>query len=159
MSAAISRASGLSVGKNSTMQSQSFSSCQYGSKSSLRFLLKIARSPGLFTLPTPKLAVQGRYNQSLHLRVSSRSLQGVAERPLPCNYNVIQPISALSRRCHRRKGSVEIRTLSAKARCVLFVSFAVRCGSISPTFSTFLEAVHAGLLIVKLLWRLQLSML
>src|SRR5271169_5032678 len=98
ISAAKSRASGSSVGKNSTMQSQSFSSCQYGSKSSLRFVLKIARSPGLFTLPTPKLAVQGRYNQSLHLRVSSRSLQGVAERPLPCNYNVIQPISALSRR-------------------------------------------------------------
>jgi hypothetical protein len=49
------------------------------------------------------------------------------------------------------KDPSRIRTLSAK-RCVLFVSFAVRCGSISPTFSTFLEAVHAGLLIVKLLW-------
>src|SRR5260370_13110315 len=89
MSAAKSRASGLSVGKNSTMQSQSFSSCQYGSKSSLRFVLKIARSPSSFTLPTPKLAVQERYNQSLHLGVSSRSLQGIAERPLPCNYYVI----------------------------------------------------------------------
>jgi hypothetical protein len=32
------------VGKNSTMQSQSFSSCQYGSKSSLCFVPKIARS-------------------------------------------------------------------------------------------------------------------
>jgi len=51
------------------------------------------------------------------------------------------PLSATSMRCWR---------------CVLFVSFAVRCGSISPTFSTFLEAVHAGLVIVKLLWRLQL---
>jgi|CZKR01.1.fsa_nt_gi hypothetical protein len=59
MSAAKSRASGLSVGKNSTMQSQSFSSCQYGSKSSLRFVPKIARPPSLFRLPTPKLAVQG----------------------------------------------------------------------------------------------------
>jgi hypothetical protein len=28
------------------------------------------------------------------------SLQGIAERPLPCNYNVIQPVSALSRRQH-----------------------------------------------------------
>jgi len=45
MSVAKSRASGLSVGKNSTMQSHSFSSCQYGSKSSLCFVSKIARSP------------------------------------------------------------------------------------------------------------------
>src|SRR5712671_3481643 len=88
ISAAKSRASGSSVGKSSTMQSQSFSSCQYGAKSSLRFVFKIARSPSLFTLPTLKLAVQGRYNQSLHLGVSSRSLQGIAERPLPCNYYV-----------------------------------------------------------------------
>jgi hypothetical protein len=33
------------VGKNSTMQSQSFSCCQYGSKSFLCFVAKIARSP------------------------------------------------------------------------------------------------------------------
>jgi hypothetical protein len=45
ISAAKSRASGLSVGKNSTMHSQSFSSCQNGSKSSLRFVPKTARSP------------------------------------------------------------------------------------------------------------------
>ena len=32
-----------------------------------------------------KLAVQGRYNQSLFHRVLSRSLQGIAVRPLPCN--------------------------------------------------------------------------
>jgi hypothetical protein len=37
-----------------------------------------------------------------------------------------------------------------ESRCVFFVSFAVRRGSISPTFSTFSEAVHAGLLIVRL---------
>ncbi len=45
-----------------------------------------------------KLAVQERYNQKVFLAVILRSLQGIAERPLPCNYNVIQPISALSRR-------------------------------------------------------------
>jgi hypothetical protein len=39
-------------------------------------------------------------------RVLSRSLQGITERPLPCNYNVIQPDSAPSRRCHGRTGSV-----------------------------------------------------
>jgi hypothetical protein len=94
MSAAKSRASGLSVGKNSTVQSQSFSSRQYGSESSLRFVLKIARSPVFQTL----YAVQGRYNQSMCLWVSSCSLQGIAERPLPCSYNVIQSVSALSRR-------------------------------------------------------------
>jgi hypothetical protein len=37
-----------------------------------------------------KIAVQGRYKLSPYLRVLSRSLQGIAERPLPCNYNVIQ---------------------------------------------------------------------
>jgi hypothetical protein len=47
---------------------------------------------------TPKLAVQERYNQNSFLSVSSRSLHGIAERPLPCNYNVIQPVIALSRR-------------------------------------------------------------
>jgi hypothetical protein len=46
----------------------------------------------------PKRAVQGRYNLNLFLGVLRRSLHGVAERPLPCNYNVIQPISTLSRR-------------------------------------------------------------
>jgi len=30
----------------------------------------------------------------MRLSVSSCSLQGAAERPLPCNYNVIQPVSA-----------------------------------------------------------------
>jgi hypothetical protein len=45
-----------------------------------------------------KLAVQERYNQKVFLAVILRSLQGIAERPLPCNYNVIQPDSALSRR-------------------------------------------------------------
>jgi hypothetical protein len=44
----------------------------------------------------PKLAVPGRYNQSLCLWVSSCSLQGIAERPLPCFYHVIQFDIALS---------------------------------------------------------------
>jgi hypothetical protein len=48
--------------------------------------------------PTSKLAVQERYNQSLFHRVLNRSLQGIAERPLPCNYNVILFVCALSRR-------------------------------------------------------------
>jgi hypothetical protein len=53
---------------------------------------KFSKSSDLqfFRLPTPKLAVQGRYNQRLHLGVSSCSLQGIAERPLPCNYYVIE---------------------------------------------------------------------
>jgi hypothetical protein len=43
-------------------------------------------------------AVQGRYNLNLFLGVPGRSLQGVALRPLPCSYNLIQSVSALSRR-------------------------------------------------------------
>ena len=39
--------------------------------------------------PTSKLAVQERYNQSRFLGVLLRSLQGIAVRPLPCNYYVI----------------------------------------------------------------------
>jgi hypothetical protein len=63
----------------------------------LQYALRIARY--LFRLSTgAKFAVQGRYNENLFLGVLSRSLQGIAERPLPCNYNVIQPDSALSRR-------------------------------------------------------------
>jgi hypothetical protein len=54
--------------------------------------------PPIFTLFGARLAVQGRYNVSLFHRVLRRSLQGIAERPLPCNYNVFQPVSALSRR-------------------------------------------------------------
>jgi hypothetical protein len=49
-------------------------------------------------LHVPKLAVQGRYNQNPFLSISSCFLQGIAERPLPCNYNVIQFVCALSRR-------------------------------------------------------------
>ena len=45
-----------------------------------------------------RLAVQERYNESSFFRIPSRCLQGVALRPLPCNYNVIQSVSALSRR-------------------------------------------------------------
>ena len=37
-----------------------------------------------------KLAVQGRYKVNLFLCVLTGSLQGVAERPLPCSYNVIR---------------------------------------------------------------------
>jgi hypothetical protein len=49
--------------------------------------------PPVFRPFGSKLAVQGRYNQNLFHRVLSRSLQGIAERPLPCNYNVIQPVA------------------------------------------------------------------
>jgi len=99
MSAAKSRASGLSVGKNSTMQSQSFSPSHLASRARNHLCASFPTSQiTLFDSFGAKLAVQERYNQSLFHRAISRSLQGVAERPLPCNYNVIQPISALSRR-------------------------------------------------------------
>ena len=40
-------------------------------------------------------AVQGRYNENLFLSVLNCFLQGIAERPLPCNYYVIQLVCAL----------------------------------------------------------------
>jgi len=96
MSAAKNRASGLSVGKNSTMQSQSFSSCQYGSKSSFCFVPKIARSfPGVLV---QKLAIHRRYTERRFFCIPYCYLQGISVRPVPCNYNVIQHISVLSRR-------------------------------------------------------------
>src|SRR5437879_5601910 len=96
ISAEKDRASGSLRGRNSTVQSQSFSSSQYGSKSSLSF------DPMVFVSGScesaSKLAVQERYKENPLPRVLTGSLQGVAERPLPCNYNVIQQDIALSRR-------------------------------------------------------------
>src|ERR1700687_471485 len=96
MSEAKIRAAGSSVGKNSTVQSQSV---HLASMARNHPCGSFSRATDLqFRLPTSKLAVQERYNQKMRLSVSSCSLQGIAERPLPCNYNVIQPVSALSRR-------------------------------------------------------------
>ena len=55
-------------------------------------------SQQLFKNSGSKLAVQRRYNLNLLLSVLIGSLQGIAERPLPCSYNVIQQDTALSRR-------------------------------------------------------------
>jgi len=89
MCAAKRRASGSSVGKNSTVRA---SPSRLASMAPNHPCGSFSRSQDLpfFRLSTPKLAVQGRYNQSQCLCVSSCSLQGIAERPLPCNYNVIQ---------------------------------------------------------------------
>jgi len=43
-------------------------------------------------------AVQERYKFLGFLCVSIPSIQGIAERPLPCNYNVLEFVCALSRR-------------------------------------------------------------
>ena len=43
-------------------------------------------------------AVQGRYKVSKFHSVLTGSLQGIAERPLPCIYNEIHRNDALSRR-------------------------------------------------------------
>ena len=44
-----------------------------------------------------KVAVQGRYKVSRFRSVLTGSLQGIAERPLPCIYNEIHLNDALSR--------------------------------------------------------------
>jgi hypothetical protein len=77
---------------------KSVSSRQYGSKSSSRFSL---------TSDRPRLSgfcAKTRGTRTVQpkpvLWVSSCSLQGIAERPLPCKHNVIQLVIALSRRQH-----------------------------------------------------------
>jgi hypothetical protein len=45
-----------------------------------------------------RAAVQGRYKVSMFLDMIPGSLQGIAERPLPCIYNEIHLNDALSRR-------------------------------------------------------------
>jgi hypothetical protein len=75
--------------------SMSFALCQYASKLSLQLAPKIDEPPTFEDFGS-KLAVQERYKENLFLGVLRRSLQGIAERPLPCNYNLIQFVCALS---------------------------------------------------------------
>jgi hypothetical protein len=74
MSEAKIRASGSSVGKNSTVQSQSVSSCQYGSKSSL--------------------AVRSQERQTFNsgLYVKTRGTRTVQAKPVPA---LVVPYRAL----------------------------------------------------------------
>jgi hypothetical protein len=64
-----------------------------------------SRDLPVFT-PPPKLPVQERYNQGLFFCVLSGSVQGIAGRPLPCNYNVIQFVCAPLR---RKRGFESVR--------------------------------------------------
>jgi hypothetical protein len=88
------------MGKNSTVHSQSFSPSHPANmlRSHLSEPFSRLTDPLLLRIVGAKLAVQGRYKLSLFLCVLSRSLQGITERPLPCNYNVIQFVCARSRR-------------------------------------------------------------
>ena len=45
-----------------------------------------------------ELAIHRRYTVCRFLRTPYRDLKGITVRPVPCNYNVIQQIIALSRR-------------------------------------------------------------
>jgi len=47
---------------------------------------------------SPSSAIHRRYTVCRFLRTPYCYLQGITVRPVPCNYNVIQHISALSRR-------------------------------------------------------------
>ena len=71
--------------------------------------------------PEKKLAVQERYNKKVFLAVILRSLQGVAERPLPCNYNVVQFVGALSRRKRGFKSRRGRQINSLRENCLLSV--------------------------------------
>jgi hypothetical protein len=54
--------------------------------------------PPVLRILDSKLAVQGRYNQRLFLHVLSGSLQGIAVRPLPCNYYGIADLVTMAAR-------------------------------------------------------------
>jgi hypothetical protein len=60
-----------------------------GSKSSLRFVPNIARSP-FFQSFGSKLAIHSRYRERRFFCIPYCYLQGSTVRPVPCNYNVIQ---------------------------------------------------------------------
>jgi|ERR1700722_8587639 len=68
-----------------------------------------------------KLAVQGRYNVGVSSSDLTGSLQGIAERPLPCNYNVIQFVCALSRRRRGFKSRRGRQISSLEENCLLSV--------------------------------------
>jgi len=89
-------------------------------KSYLRFVLKSDRPP-----IQASLRQDSRYKNGttikMRLSVSSCSLQGVAERPLPCNYNVIQPVSALSRRKRGFKSRRGRQFNTLQEKCLLSV--------------------------------------
>src|SRR5579864_8367140 len=76
-----SRASESSVGRNSTAKSQSFSSCQYGSKSCLLLVPDVVR---ILVNVGSNLAVHSRYTVIGFFRF----FQGLGERPGPCKYYV-----------------------------------------------------------------------
>ncbi len=82
---------------------------------------RIGKTAVSWLFAMPKLAGQGRYNQNPFFGVLPRSLQGVAERPLPCNYNVIQFVIALSwrKRGFKSRRGRQINSLGAK--CLLSV--------------------------------------
>ena len=70
-----------------------------------------------FSLQTTKrrIGVRKHWRRD-RLSVSRCSLQGSAERPLPCNYNVIQPVSALSRRRRGFKSKRKMGSISQMSR-------------------------------------------
>ncbi len=72
-------------------------------------------------IPVQELAVQRRYNINLFLSVLTGSLQGVAERPLPCNYNAIQQDIALSRRRRGFKSRRGRQINNLQEKCLLSV--------------------------------------
>ena len=84
------------------------------------FVLKIDNLP-VFRLPVSKLAVQGRYNMGMFSSVLTGYLQGIAERPLPCNHYVIQPVSAFSRRKRGFKSRRGRQINSLVEKCLLSI--------------------------------------
>ena len=58
----------------------------------------------LFESLGSKLPIHRRYTERQFLGIPSCCLQGITVRPVPCNYNVIPSVAALSRRCSVTSG-------------------------------------------------------
>jgi hypothetical protein len=63
-----------------------------------------------------KLAIHRRYTERRLLSIPSCYLQGITVRPVPCNYNVIQSVSALSRRRRGFKSKRKMGSISQVSR-------------------------------------------
>jgi hypothetical protein len=90
MSAGKSRASGLSVGKNSTNAKPVLLILPV--RLEIVFVLCCQdRQITFFQSFGPKLAIHRRYTERRFLCIPYCSLQGITVRPVPCNYYVIRP--------------------------------------------------------------------
>ena len=86
---------------------------------------KLRRKTKDFHQPRPvgwdKPAIHRGYTERRFFWIPYRYLQGITMRPVPCNYNVIQHISALSRRKRGFKSRRGRQINNFEKKCLLSV--------------------------------------